>query len=81
MVSPQLGDKLCPRCSCQYQTRNTGVIRAVVSLVLFVLALLCLYMAFLLCLNRGMAFAAAKAAYGHVAYHQQTNEDVSLALT
>ncbi len=67
---------VCPRCVCQYQTRNTAVIRLVVSAVLCVLALLVLYMAFLLCLNRGMAIAAGKAGYGQVAYHQQSNDEV-----
>ncbi len=90
----QLEEKLCPRCVCQYEIRNTAVIRLVVSAVLCVLALLVLYMAFLVCLNRGVraAFAAGKAnataaaaavtgGYGRVAYHQQCSEEVTITAT
>ncbi|KAG6444661.1 proton-transporting V-type ATPase complex assembly regulator TMEM9 [Manduca sexta] len=41
----------CPRCDCQYEIRNTAVIKVVVIIVLWVLTLLSGYMGFLLCLD------------------------------
>jgi hypothetical protein len=47
----QLVDIFCPRCECMYETRNTSAIKVVVILVLWLVVTLVLYMLFLLCLK------------------------------
>ncbi|KAJ2953994.1 hypothetical protein O0L34_g2207 [Tuta absoluta] len=58
VILPRVGDDIrgheqefCPRCECKYETRNTTVIMVVVVMVVWVTALLFVYMGFLRCLN------------------------------
>ncbi|KAM3968481.1 proton-transporting V-type ATPase complex assembly regulator TMEM9 [Aphomia sociella] len=58
VILPRVGDEIkgreqefCPRCDCNYETRNTTVIMVVVIIVLWLLMLLSVYMGFLICLD------------------------------
>ncbi|KAK3865431.1 hypothetical protein Pcinc_028959 [Petrolisthes cinctipes] len=43
--------EFCPRCECKYESRNSTTIKVVVILVIWIISLLVVYMAFLLCLD------------------------------
>ncbi len=85
-------DSFCPRCRCEYQTRNLSVIKVVVILVIWVISILVVYMGFLSCLEpvlnrRGGAAAAAAAAAAatssasSLAYVEQRDDDDEERLT
>ncbi|TRY61061.1 hypothetical protein TCAL_13882, partial [Tigriopus californicus] len=44
-------DAFCPRCKCNFEIRNLGMIKVVVILVIWIIMILLIYMAFLLCLE------------------------------
>jgi hypothetical protein len=44
-------DKLCPRCQCKHEERSTITIKVVVILILWILAMLVLYLVFLVCIE------------------------------
>jgi len=73
-MTPAEADSFCPRCKCDYQTRNLTVIKVVVILVVWVIAILMVYTAFLTCLdpliNRGRANNGNLPSYNH-----QVNEE------
>jgi len=43
----RLPETFCPRCVCRYEQRNTLIIKVVVSMIIFVISFLTLYMAYL----------------------------------
>lgn len=43
--------EFCPRCVCNYETRNTTTIRVVVIIIIWIISLLIIYMLFLMCLD------------------------------
>lgn len=59
--------RICERCDCQWQRRNTTTIKVVVIFIICVVGLLFLYMLFLLCLDPLMTRRP-------VAYTEQHNE-------
>jgi len=65
--------EFCPRCECKYETRNTTTIRVCVILLIWVVALLTLYMGFLRCLD-----PLLNKRRGIVKYEEHMNEDVNL---
>ncbi|XP_040567905.1 proton-transporting V-type ATPase complex assembly regulator TMEM9 [Lepeophtheirus salmonis] len=44
-------DTFCPRCVCKYQIRNLTIMKVAVILVIWIIFVLVIYMAFLLCLD------------------------------
>lgn len=62
-LTPTEADSFCPRCECKYQVRNLTIIKVVVILVIWVTAILLIYMVFLSCLepilNRRTAISRA----------------------
>lgn len=44
-------DGFCPRCKCNFEIRNLGMIKVVVILVIWVIMILLIYMGFLTCLE------------------------------
>ncbi|XP_073956742.1 proton-transporting V-type ATPase complex assembly regulator TMEM9-like [Choristoneura fumiferana] len=58
VVLQRLGDEIkghepeyCLRCDCRYETRNTTIIKVVVITIIWLLTLLLIYSAFLMCLD------------------------------
>jgi len=80
VVMPTIGDpnvkegEFCPRCECRYERRNTRTIRVCVILLIWVIAVLTLYMGFLRCLDPLLN----KRRSGAVKYQEHMNEDVNL---
>ena len=68
--SLQLKEKFCPRCTCRYETRNTGIIKIVVILIVWVIFVLSLYMAFLLLLDPWLKRNRPSS----VLYHEQQDD-------
>jgi len=62
--------EFCPLCECKFESRNTTTIKWVVILIICIISVLCIYMAFLSCLdpflNRRQQDASA--------YQEQSNE-------
>jgi len=63
--------RICERCDCQWQRRNTMTIKVVVLFIICIVSLLVLYMLFLMCLDPLMTRRSA-------AYTEQHNEEVSV---
>ncbi|XP_061167463.1 proton-transporting V-type ATPase complex assembly regulator TMEM9-like isoform X1 [Saccostrea echinata] len=64
--------EVCALCECLYESRNTTVIKVVVIFIICVVALLFIYMCFLLCLDPLIAKRP------RTQYQQQVNEEVNL---
>jgi len=64
-------EKFCPRCTCNFEVRNTTTMKIVVIIIICILALLFIYMGFLLCLD---PLVNRKARL----YQAQLNEDIVL---
>lgn len=62
--------EFCPRCECKYENRNTGIIKVVVIIVIWVISLLVVYMLFLICLDPLLNKRIKNS------YQEHTNEDV-----
>jgi len=77
-VTATEADSFCPRCKCDYEMRNLTVIKVFVILVLWVIAILTTYMAFLSCfdllMNRG-----SRASSNLPSYNQHVNEEENSA--
>ncbi|EEZ99657.2 uncharacterized protein CG1161 [Tribolium castaneum] len=76
VILPRIGRELqgkeqefCPRCECKYENRNTGIIKVVVIIVIWVISILVIYMAFLIILDPLLN----KRIKG--SYQEHTNED------
>ncbi|RNA15938.1 transmembrane 9-like isoform X3 [Brachionus plicatilis] len=63
--------QFCPRCNCNYEVRNTTTMKIVVIIIICILALLFIYMGFLLCLDPWMNRRTRL-------YQEQQNEELSL---
>lgn len=59
----------CPRCNCNFEVRNTTTMKIVVIIIICILALLFIYMGFLLCLDPLMNRRSQN-------YQEQRNEDI-----
>lgn len=64
-------EKFCPRCTCNFEVRNTTTMKIVVIIIICILALLFIYMGFLLCLDPLMNRRARL-------YQEQHNEELSM---
>lgn len=57
VILPKVGDlhgkekEYCPRCECKNETRNTTIVKVVVTIVIWITSLLVIYMLFLICLE------------------------------
>lgn len=77
VILPRVEDKLngskglefCPRCECKYENRNTTTIKVVVTLVIFVISGLLIYMLFLYLLDPLLGKRMK------VNYQEHTNEE------
>lgn len=76
VILPKIEDKLngskiefCPRCLCKYENRNTTTIKVVVTLVIFVISGLVIYMLFLYLLDPLLGKRMK------VNYQEHTNEE------
>jgi len=63
------GEEFCPRCECKYENRNTTTIKVVVTLVIFVISCLVIYMLFLFLLDPLLGKRMK------VNYQEHTNEE------
>jgi len=63
--------QFCPRCNCNFEVRNTTTMKIVVIIIICILALLFIYMGFLLCLDPLMNRRVRS-------YQEQQNEDISM---
>ena len=77
VILPQISLKeekaaaFCVRCDCKYENRNTGIIKVVVIIVIWIISLLVVYMLFLICLDPLLNKRAQSS------YTEHTNEDLS----
>lgn len=69
----ELPDSFCPRCTCRYEQRNTGVIKVVVVVVIWVIVLLVIYMLFLVVLDPLILRRK------HTQYQEHREEEMALA--
>ncbi|CAD7082954.1 unnamed protein product [Hermetia illucens] len=76
VILPRLREKIagkerefCPRCECNYEYRNTAIIKVVVIMVIWIISILVIYMLFLMCLDP-LLNKRVKANY-----QEHTNED------
>ena len=63
--------QFCPRCQCNFEVRNTTTMKIVVIIIICILALLFIYMGFLLCLDPLMNRRSRL-------YQEQQNEELSM---
>ncbi|CAF0825097.1 unnamed protein product [Brachionus calyciflorus] len=63
--------QFCPRCNCNFEVRNTTTMKIVVIIIICILALLFIYMGFLLCLDPWMNRRTRL-------YQEQQNEELSM---
>ena len=79
MVKPVLNlnqdqvDRLCPRCQCKHEERSTITIKVVVILILWILSMLVLYLAFLVCIEPFVVAAARTTTPPRVQVRRGTN--------
>ncbi|XP_041353877.1 proton-transporting V-type ATPase complex assembly regulator TMEM9-like isoform X2 [Gigantopelta aegis] len=71
VIKPESPD-FCNRCECKYDRRNTTTIKVVVVFIICVVAMLFVYMLFLLCLDPLIAWRPS-----HYAEHTNEEEDLS----
>lgn len=64
----------CPRCNCRFEVRNTTTMKIVVIIIICVLALLFIYMGFLLCLDPLMSTKFRQ----NPAYQPQRNDELNM---
>ncbi len=64
----------CPRCNCRFEVRNTTTMKIVVIIIICVLALLFIYMGFLLCLDPLMNAKLRQSP----AYQPQRNDELNM---
>ena len=50
-LDAEMAEKFCPRCLCKAETRSVLTIKVVVGLIIWVLALLLIYLGYLVCLE------------------------------
>ncbi|KAL1117004.1 hypothetical protein AAG570_004332 [Ranatra chinensis] len=72
--SKKASEELCPRCECIYESRNTGIIKVVVAIVIWIISVLVIYMFFLLCLDPLLNKRAKSS------YVEHTNEEPQVAV-
>lgn len=65
---PEKATEFCPRCECKYQSRNTTLIKIMVTIIICIVSLLFVYMVFLLCLDPLLVKKPGR-------YTEQTNEE------
>ena len=49
--SKELKDRFCPRCICKHETRSVMTIKVVVGIILWIFAMLFIYMIYLVCVD------------------------------
>ena len=66
----EMAEKFCPRCLCKAETRSVLTIKVVVGLIIWVLALLLIYLGYLVCLEPLLTGSPRPRATGQYRHHQ-----------
>lgn len=70
----EMAEKFCPRCLCKAETRSVLTIKVVVGLIIWVLALLLIYLGYLVCLEPLLTGSPRPRATGQYRHHQDEQE-------
>ena len=71
-LDPEIAERFCPRCLCKAETRSVLTIKVVVGLIIWVLALLLIYLGYLVCLEPLLTGSPRTRVTGHYRHHQVT---------
>ena len=69
-LDAEMAEKFCPRCLCKAETRSVLTIKVVVGLIIWVLALLLIYLGYLVCLEPLLTGSPRQRATGQYRHHQ-----------
>ena len=70
-LDAEMAEKFCPRCLCKAETRSVLTIKVVVGLIIWVLALLLIYLGYLVCLEPFLTGTPRSRATGGQYRHHQ----------
>ena len=68
-------DKFCPRCVCKHETRSVTTIKVVVIIILWVMSILIIYLAFLVCVDPMLGGKGFRPSARSNPYQQHEDED------
>jgi len=76
-LDAEMAEKFCPRCLCKAETRSVLTIKVVVGLIIWVLALLLIYLGYLVCLEPFLTGTPRSRATGGQYRHHQDEQEIN----
>merc|ERR1712004_885245 len=81
-LDAEMAEKFCPRCLCKAETRSVLTIKVVVGLIIWVLALLLIYLGYLVCLEPFLTGTPrSRATGGQYRHHQDEQRSMTVWVT